>query len=97
VGPFFKDTYTPTFNLSMVQTIKSLPGVADAAPCITFRFNNLTICGIDFTSLATKTNAVSPDEIVKGSYLNADSLNDVMVDSVFAEVAVKSIPFDVVG
>lgn len=25
VGPFFKDTYTPTFNLSIVETIKSLP------------------------------------------------------------------------
>jgi putative ABC transport system permease protein len=87
VGPFFKDTYTPTFNLSIVETIKSLPGVADAAPCMMFRFNNLTLCGIDFTSLATKTNTASPDEIVKGSYLNANSLNDVMVDSVFAEVA----------
>jgi putative ABC transport system permease protein len=87
VGPFFKDTYTPTFNLSIVKTVKSLLGVADAAPCLMFRFNNLTICGIDFTSLATKTNAVSPDEIVKGSYLNANNLNGVMVDSVFAEVA----------
>jgi putative ABC transport system permease protein len=86
VGPFFKDTYTPTFNLSIVETIKSLPGVADAAPCMMFRFNNLTICGIDFTSLAAKTNAVSPDEIVNGSYLNANNLNGVMVDSVFAEV-----------
>jgi putative ABC transport system permease protein len=86
VGPFFKDTYTPTFNLSVVQTIKSLPGVADAAPCIMFRLNNLTVCGIDFTSLATKTNAVSPDEIVKGSYLNASVLSGVMVDSVFAGV-----------
>ena len=87
VGPFFKDTYTPTFNLSIVKTVKSLPGVADAAPCLMFRVNNLTICGIDFTSLATKTNAASPDEIVKGSYLNANNLNGVMVDSVFAEVA----------
>lgn len=87
VGTFFKDTYTPTFNLSVVQTIESLPGVADAAPCIMFRLNNLTICGIDVTSLATKTNAVSTDEIVKGSYLNAIDLNGVMVDSVFAEVA----------
>jgi len=87
VGPFFKDTYTPTFNLSIVETIKSLPGVADAAPCMMFKYNNLTICGVDFTSLATKTNVVSPDEIVKGSYLNANNLSGVMVDSVFAEVA----------
>jgi putative ABC transport system permease protein len=87
VGPFFKDTYTPTFNLSIVKTVKSLPGVADAAPCMMFRVNNLTICGIDFTSLATKTNAASPDEIVKGSYLNANNLNGVMVDLVFAEVS----------
>jgi putative ABC transport system permease protein len=87
VGPFFKDTYTPTFNLSIVETIKSLPGVADAAPVMMFRLENLTICGIDFDSLATQTNAVSPDEIVQGSYLKADNLNGVMVDSVFAEMA----------
>ena len=57
VGPFFKDTYTPTFNLSIVETVKALPGVADAAPCLMFRLDNLTLCGVNFDSLATeKTN-----------------------------------------
>jgi putative ABC transport system permease protein len=87
VGPFFKDTYTPTFNLGIIEKIKTLPGVADAAPAMMFKFDNLTICGVNFASLATKTNAVSPDEIVEGSYLNANDSGGVMVDSVFAELA----------
>jgi len=37
-GPFFKDTYTPTFNLSIIEKIKTLPGVADATPCMMFKF-----------------------------------------------------------
>jgi putative ABC transport system permease protein len=87
VGPFFKDTYTPTFNLSMVETIKSLSGVADVAPCIMFRLDNLTISGIDVDALATKTTTVAPDEVVKGNYLKADDLNGVMLDKVFASVS----------
>jgi putative ABC transport system permease protein len=87
VGPFFKVSYTPTFNLSVIEKIRELPGVADAAPCMMFKLDNLTICGVDFASLATKTNVVSPDEIVKGSYLNANDSSGVMVDSVFAELA----------
>lgn len=87
VGPFFKDTYTPTFNLSIVETIKNLPGVEDAAPCLMFKYDNLTICGLDFTCLATQTCAVAPGDVIKGSYLNANDSNGVMVDSVFAQLA----------
>ena len=43
VGPFFRDVYTPTFNSSLVETIRGLPGVEDAAPCLIFRLDNLTI------------------------------------------------------
>jgi putative ABC transport system permease protein len=84
VGPFFKDTYTPTFNSSLVETIKCLPGVADAAPCMMFRLNNLTICGIEVNALATETNAVAHAEVVKGSYLEANVSDRVMLDAVFA-------------
>jgi putative ABC transport system permease protein len=86
VGPYFKGTYTPTFNASIVETIKQNHGVADAAPVLAFRLENLTICGIEVNSLATAANVVSPDEVVKGSYLKADDVGSVMVDSAFAEV-----------
>jgi putative ABC transport system permease protein len=87
VGPFFKDTYTPTFNLSIVETIKAVPGVADAAPCLMFRVDNLTICGVNFDSLATETNAVSSKMLVEGSYSRVYDADAVLVDSVFADIA----------
>jgi putative ABC transport system permease protein len=86
VGPFFKDVYTPTFNSSLVETIKRLPGVEDAAPYLMFKLDNLTIGGIEVNSFATETNTVAPDEVVKGRYLEADDLNGVMLDEVFADL-----------
>ena len=87
VGPYFKDTYTPTFNLSIVETVKTLPGVADAAPCLMFKLDNLTICGVNFDSLATETNVISSNMIVKGNYSKVNDSDAVLVDSVFADLA----------
>jgi len=87
VGPFFKDTYTPTFNSTIVQTIRSLQGVADAAPCMMFKLNNVTICGIEVNALATETNAVAHGEIVKGNYLKENDSDAIMIDAVFANVS----------
>jgi putative ABC transport system permease protein len=87
IGPFFRDTYTPTFNLDVVETIKALPGVADASPCLMFRFENLTICGVNFDSLATEKNVVSRDMLVKGNYSRVYDLGAILIDSVFADLA----------
>ena len=87
VGPYFKDVYTPTFNSSVVDTIKDLDGVADASPCLMFRLENLTIMGVDFDSLATKTTIVAPDEVVRGNFGNMKNLDAVLIDRVFAEVS----------
>jgi putative ABC transport system permease protein len=86
VGPFFKDVYTPTFNSSVVDSIKDLTGVADASPCLMFRLENLTIMGVDFDSLATQTTVVAPDEVVKGNFGKMKDLNGVLIDRIFAEV-----------
>jgi len=85
VGPFFRDVYTPTFNSSIVETIRGLPGVEDAAPCLMFRLDNLTISGVDFDSLATQTTTVAIDEVV-GSLPKANDPSEVILDSVFANV-----------
>jgi len=87
VGPFFKDVYTPTFNSSIVEKVKSLPGVADAAPCFMFRLDDLTICGLNFDSLATQTNAVSSAMLVEGNYSRIYDAGAVLVDSVFADLS----------
>ena len=87
VGPYFKNTYTPTFNASIVDTVKSLPGVADAAPCMVFRLNNVTISGIDPDSLATSTVAVAQDEVTKGRFLESNDSNSIMLDYVFSQLS----------
>lgn len=87
VGPFFKNVYTPTFNASIIETVKSLPGVADAAPCLMFRLDDLTICGVNFDSFATQTNVVSSAMIVDGNYSRIYDENAVLVDSVFANLS----------
>jgi putative ABC transport system permease protein len=87
VGPYFKDFYTSSFNLSIVESVNSLPGVADAAPALFFRLTNLTICGIEPADLATTTVVVSPDEVVRGRFLDPNDAGAVMVDQVYASVA----------
>jgi putative ABC transport system permease protein len=83
-GPFFKGVYTETFDTSVVDTIKDLPGVEDAAPYLMVRLGNLTIGGIDINRLATETTAVSPGDVVEGRYLAADDYDAVLLDQLFA-------------
>lgn len=86
VGPYFKDTYTPTFNLSIVEEVKALQGVTDASPCLMFRLDDITICGVNFGSLATETNVVSSSMLVKGNFSKIYDSDTILVDSVFAKV-----------
>ncbi|MGD6807065.1 MAG: ABC transporter permease [Candidatus Bathyarchaeia archaeon] len=86
VGPFFKSTYTNSFNLSIVDTVAALPGVDDAAPCLVFRLGNLTICGVNYDALATTTNVVSANVLVKGNYSKVNDPGALLVDSVYADV-----------
>jgi putative ABC transport system permease protein len=73
--------------LSIVETVKALPGVADAAPCLMFRLYNLTVCGVNFGSLATEANVVSSKMLVEGNYSRVYDVGAVLVDSVFADLA----------
>jgi len=83
VGPIIKEFYTITFNMNVIEIIRDLPGVEDAAPFLMVMLGNLTIGGIDVDRLATKTNAVSPEEVVEGRYLEAAD-DAVLIDEVFA-------------
>ena len=84
VGPIIKEVYTETFDMGIVEEIRNLPGVEDTAPYLMFMLGNLTIGGIDVDRLATKTTAVSPEEVMKGRYLEADDDGAVLLDEVFA-------------
>jgi putative ABC transport system permease protein len=83
VGPYFKGVYTPTFNSSVIESIREMRGVQDAAPCLMFKLDNLTISGLNFTALATQTTTIGE---VTGRQPNANSSNEIMLDSVYAKV-----------
>jgi putative ABC transport system permease protein len=86
VGPFFKGVYTGSFNMNVVEAVRALPGVDDAAPYLMFVRGNLTIGGIDISRLATNTTAVSPENVVEGRYLEATDLDGVLLDEVSADL-----------
>jgi len=85
-GAFFKGVYTATFNSTLVDSIRELPGVEDAAPYLMYRLDNLTIGGIEVNALATETDTVSPVDIVEGRYLLTNDSNGVLLDKVFADL-----------
>jgi putative ABC transport system permease protein len=87
VGPFFRDVYTPTFNTSVLQNIKNLPGVLNAAPCLSFRLENLTISGVEFDSLATQTTVVGPGDLVKGRFPSSNDSSEVLLDAPVSTVS----------
>lgn len=86
VGPFIKQVYTETFDYEIVQEIKAMSGVKDAAPYLTFLLNNLTIGGIQVSSLATSTNVVAPEEVLEGRYLEPNDFDSILLDQVFASL-----------
>lgn len=87
VGPFAEGVYTRTFNESIVSTIRTLPSVKDAAAYSLFRFNELTIGGIDIGRLATNTTACAATDVVKGRYLSLDDKNQTLLEESFANTA----------
>jgi len=70
--------------MNVVEAVRALPGVDDAAPYLMFIRGNLTIGGIDISRLATNTTAVSPENVVEGRYLKAADLDGVLLDEVSA-------------
>lgn len=86
VGPYFRGVYTPTFDSNLVEKIETIDGVEDAAPYIAFRFEDLTIGGIEVESIATEANVISKKTIVSGRYLKQNDNNCLIVDQVYANV-----------
>lgn len=84
VSPFFKGVCTESFNMNVVDAVRALPGVKDAAPLLMLKLHDLTIGGIDIDRLATGTTAVSSEEVVDGRDLETTDHNGVLLDEIFA-------------
>lgn len=80
---------TQMLNHEMIYTIKGIEGIKDAAPYILYKTYNakyktdISIGGIDTTSVATISNVCAASNLIKGKYLS-DKLNEIVAEESFA-------------
>jgi ABC-type lipoprotein release transport system permease subunit len=79
---FAEGVKTMMLDRDMIRTIKNVQGVRDAAPCLLYKMYNdvyksdISISGIDTTSIATKSNVCARTNLIAGKFLsnNPDEL-----------------------
>jgi ABC-type lipoprotein release transport system permease subunit len=80
---------TMMLDRDMIRAIKNVNGVRDAAPCILYRMydagftSDITISGIDTSSVATKSNACSRTNLIVGKFLS-DKQDELVAEQSFA-------------
>jgi ABC-type lipoprotein release transport system permease subunit len=80
---------TMMLDRDMIQTIKNVEGVRDAAPCLLYKMYNewfqsdISIGGIDTISVATKSNVCARTNLIAGKFLSANP-NELVAEQSFA-------------
>ena len=80
---------TMMLDHDMIRTIKNVQGVRDAAPCLLYKMYNegfksdISIGGIDTTSIATKSNVCARTNIVSGKFLSTNP-DELVAEESFA-------------
>ncbi|MBS7628282.1 ABC transporter permease, partial [Candidatus Bathyarchaeota archaeon] len=74
--------FTYPFSTSIVNDLAKVPGVERVTPILLHRMRAITFCGIDPSE--TKTNAILPEDVIEGRYLNPDDRGVALVDSKYA-------------
>ncbi len=86
---FAEGVKTMMLDHDMVRTIKKVEGVRDASPCLLYKMydhgfqSEISIAGIDTSSLATKTNILSRTHIISGRYLSGNP-DELLVEQSYA-------------
>jgi ABC-type lipoprotein release transport system permease subunit len=80
---------TMMLDHSLIRTIKNIEGIKDAAPCLLYKMyhdnfkSDLSIAGIDTSSIATKNNVCARTNLIAGKFLS-DNPNELVVEESFA-------------
>ena len=102
-GPSAEGIYTEMLESEILDTIKDLPGVKDAAPYLRFKLYHeehrayITIGGIDLTSdidkisIATETSVCAEKHILQGRYLSVEDTDSIIIEQSFAQAANLSV------
>lgn len=73
---FAEGVKTMMLSLDLITTIKNIEGIKDAAPCLLYKMYNeslktdISIGGIDTTSIATKSNSCARTNLIAGKFLS---------------------------
>jgi ABC-type lipoprotein release transport system permease subunit len=74
--------FTYPFSISIIDDLYQVPGVEHVTPILLHRTRAITLCGIN--PLEKKTNAILPEDVVKGRYLTPEDRGAALVDSKYA-------------
>jgi ABC-type lipoprotein release transport system permease subunit len=86
---FAEGVKTMMLDRDMIRTIKNVAGVRDAAPCLLYKMYNdvlktdISISGIDTTSIATKNNVCARTNLIAGKFLSANP-DELVAEQSFA-------------
>lgn len=80
---------TMMLDRDLLRTVKNVEGIKDAAPCLLYKMYNekfqsdISIGGIDTTSIATKSNVCARTNLITGKFLS-DNPDELVVEQSFA-------------
>ncbi len=80
---------TMMLDNDLLRTVKNVEGIKDAAPCLLYKIYNerfrsdISISGIDTTSIATKNNVCARTNLIAGKFLSANS-DELVAEQSFA-------------
>jgi len=81
----------PSVPLSteLIEEVRKLPTVADASPCLLFKFEDpaggaFTVAGLDFSDYAVSTTSCAVTDIVQGRFLQPSDTGLVLLEESFA-------------
>jgi ABC-type lipoprotein release transport system permease subunit len=86
---FAEGVKTMMLDRDMIQSVKNIPGVRDAAPCLLYKMyddgfkSDISISGIDTAHLATKSNVCARTNLIAGKFLSGNP-DELVAEQSFA-------------
>ena len=87
---FVEGIYTQLLNRNLLNSIKKIEGVRDAAPYLLYKIYNerfkteISLGGIDSGNIATKNNVCAAANLVAGKFMS-DKPDEIIAEESFAE------------
>jgi putative ABC transport system permease protein len=86
---FAEGVYTMMLNSDLLASIKEINGVKDASPYLLYKLfdekykTEISLGGIDTSSIATKNNVCSATDLIAGKYMS-DNADEIVAEESFA-------------